>query len=243
MIRIENLHKNFNSNAVLKGVNLEIEEGKTLTIIGKSGCGKTVLLKHIIGLLKPDAGEIEIDGVEITRLKDSELGKIQRKFGVLFQGAALFDSLSVGENVAFGLYRLTDLTPEQIRSRVIERLAMVGLEGVENLMTPELSGGMKKRVALARAIATDPKYIIYDEPTTGVDPVMGDVINNLIIQLQKTLRITSITVTHDINSACKISDRIGMLADGRIIVSGSPREIRASADPVVRQFMASSREG
>lgn len=227
----------------MRGVNLGIEEGETVTIIGGSGCGKSVLLKHIVGLLKPDAGEIEVDGREITRLEMKGLAEVQKKFGVLFQGAALFDSLTVGENVAFGLRMLTNLGERVIRKRVSEKLSLVGLEAIEDLMPAELSGGMKKRVALARAIAMNPKYILYDEPSTGLDPIMADVINNLILDLQEKLKITSIAVTHDMVTAYKISDRIAMLYEGRIEEIGMPEEIRETKNSVVRQFITGSSQG
>jgi len=243
MIRIKNVHKSFGDNRVLRGVDLEIEEGETITIIGGSGCGKSVLLKHIVGLLKPEAGEIEVDGQEITRLGMEELAGIQKKFGMLFQGAALFDSLTVGENIAFGLRMLTDLEEREIKKRVSEKLSMVGLQGIEQLMPAELSGGMKKRVALARAIAMNPKYILYDEPSTGLDPIMADAINNLILDLQEKLKISSIAVTHDMVTAYKISDRIAMLYEGRIEEIGTPEEIRETRNSVVRQFITGSSEG
>jgi len=243
MIRINNIHKSFLGNRVLRGVNLEIKEGETITIIGGSGCGKSVLLKHIVGLLKPEVGEIEVDGQEITRLGMEELAEVQKKFGMLFQGAALFDSLTVGENIAFGLRMLTDLEEREIRKRVSEKLSLVGLEGIEQLMPAELSGGMKKRVALARAIAMNPKYILYDEPSTGLDPIMADVINNLILDLQEKLNITSIVVTHDMVTAYKVSDRIAMLYEGRIEGIGTPEEIRETKNSVVRQFITGSSEG
>ena len=243
MIKIKSLYKSFGDNRVLQGVNLEIEEGKTITIIGGSGCGKSVLLKHMVGLLKPEAGEIEVDGQEITRLGMEELAEVQKKFGMLFQGAALFDSLTVGENIAFGLRMLTDLEEREIKKRVSEKLSLVGLEGIEELMPAELSGGMKKRVALARAIAMNPKYILYDEPSTGLDPIMADVINNLILDLQEKLKITSIAVTHDMVTAYKISDRIAMLYEGRIEEIGMPEEIRETKNSVVRQFITGSSEG
>ena len=243
MIRINNVHKSFVGNRVLRGVNLEIKEGETITIIGGSGCGKSVLLKHIVGLLRPEVGEIEIDGQEITRLGMEELAEVQKKFGMLFQGAALFDSLTVGENISFGLRMLTDLDEREIRRMVSEKLSLVGLEGIEQLMPAELSGGMKKRVALARAIATNPKYILYDEPSTGLDPIMADVINNLILDLQKKLNITSIVVTHDMVTAYKVSDRIAMLYQGRIEEIRTPEEIKETKNSVVRQFITGSSEG
>jgi len=243
MINIKNVHKSFLGNRVLRGVNLEIREGETITIIGGSGCGKSVLLKHIVGLLKPEVGEVEVDGQEITRLGMEELAEVQKKFGMLFQGAALFDSLTVGGNISFGLRMLTDFDEKEIGRRVSEKLSLVGLEGIEQLMPAELSGGMKKRVALARAIAMNPKYILYDEPSTGLDPIMADVINNLILDLQEKLKITSIVVTHDMVTAYKVSDRIAMLYEGRIEERGTPEEIRETKNPVVRQFITGSSEG
>ncbi len=242
MIKIENLHKTFGQNYVLRGINLEIYDGETLTIIGGSGCGKTVLLKHIVGLLKPDSGKIYVDDVEITNLNESQLGEIQKKFGYLFQAGALFDSLTAGENIAFGL-RNMNLPESIINKKVSDCLGHVGLSGIQNIRPSELSGGMKKRVALARAIATDPKYILYDEPTTGLDPIFADAINNLITHLQKTLKVTSIVVTHDLKSAYKISNRIAMLYEGKIIEIGTPEEIKNTTNPYVRQFISGSSEG
>lgn len=243
MIKIDSLYKSFGDNRVLNGVNLEIKDGETLTIIGGSGCGKSVLIKHIVGLLKPDSGSIHIDGTEITKLEEKPLSEIQGKFGFLFQGAALFDSLTVADNVAFGLRNLKRLTEKDISEKTVKCLSMVGLEGIENMKPAELSGGMKKRVALARAIATDPKYIFYDEPTTGIDPIMADVINDLIIHLQKSLSITTIVVTHDMVSAYKISNHIAMLHDGKIIGEGSPGEIKKTGNPYMKQFTTGSSVG
>jgi len=243
MIQIKGLYKSFGSNHVLRGVDLDVYDGETLTIIGGSGIGKSVLIKHMVGLLKPDAGIIYVDGDETTRMKEKELFLVQKKFGYLFQGGALFDSLTVEENVGFGLINLTDLSNREIRGRVTERLEMVGLSGIESLKPAELSGGMKKRVGLARAIATNPKYILYDEPTTGLDPIMADIINDLILYLQKKLNVTSIVVTHDMNSAYKISSRIAMLFEGRIIGVGSPEEIKQTHNEYIRQFVTGSGKG
>jgi len=243
MIRIVDLHKSFADNKVLNGVNLEIKDRETITIIGGSGCGKSVLIKHIVGLLKPDSGDIFIDEKKITGLDENSLSNVQKNFGFLFQGAALFDSLTVADNVAFGLRNLTDKSEDEISEKVKICLSMIGLEGIENMKPSELSGGMKKRVALARAIATDPKYIFYDEPTTGIDPIMADVINDLIIHLQKSLDITSVVVTHDIASAYKISNRIAMLYDGKIIGMGTPDEIKKTENPYIRQFTTGSSNG
>ncbi|MBN1621062.1 MAG: ABC transporter ATP-binding protein [Endomicrobiales bacterium] len=237
MIKVSEVHKYFGGNHVLQGVNLEIYDAETLTIIGGSGCGKSVLLKNIIGLLKPERGTIFVDDREITSLDEKDLLEVQKRFGYLFQGAALFDSLTVGENVGFGLKNLSTLEQADIRKRVLECLAVVGLKGVENLKPPELSGGMKKRVGLARAIAHQPKYIMYDEPTTGLDPIMADVINDLIIHLQKTLGVTSIVVTHDMKSAYKVSNRIAMLYQGKIIGAGKPEDIKNTKDEVIHQFV------
>ena len=243
MIVIEDLHKSFGDNKVLRGVNLKIEKGKTFVIIGRSGCGKSVLLKHIIGILKPDKGRILIDGCDITKLNEKRLNEVRKKFGMLFQGAALFDSLTVEENVAFGLRRHTNLSREETRRIVNEKLGLVGLARNGFLRPAELSGGMKKRVGLARAIAMAPEIILYDEPTTGVDPIMGDAINELIIELHDKLKIISIAVTHDIASAYKIADRIAMLYEGKIIEVGTPKEIKNTKNPIVRQFITGAAIG
>lgn len=238
MIKIRGLYKSFRGNLVLKGTDLDIKEGETITIIGGSGCGKTVLLKHIVGLLKPDSGEIHVDNQEITKLEGKQLWELQKKFGYLFQGAALFDSMTVEENVAFGL-RNSKFPEKEIRKKVDQQLAHVGLEGTNNLKPAELSGGMRKRVGLARAIARDPEYILYDEPTTGLDPITADTINDLIIHLQKTLNVTSIVVTHDMKSASKVSDKIAMLHQGKIIAVGKTKEIMNSEIAEVKQFIQS----
>ncbi|MCD6452265.1 MAG: ABC transporter ATP-binding protein [Acidobacteria bacterium] len=243
MIKLVDIHKSFGGNCVLCGVNLEVAEGESVVVIGRSGSGKTVLIKHIIGLLKPDRGEVYVDGVRIDNMKEKELNEVRKKFGMLFQGAALFDSLNVFENVAFGLRHHTNMTEEEIKDRVGECLKMVGLSNVEELYPLELSGGMKKRVGLARAIAMKPKIILYDEPTTGLDPIMADVINNLIVDLKNKLKVTSVAITHDMVSAYKIADRIAMLYGGRIIEEGTPEEIRNSANPVVQQFINGRAEG
>lgn len=243
MIKIVDLYKSFGPKKVLDGVNLEIQRGETMVIIGQSGTGKSVLLKHLIGILKPDRGEIYIGGQEIVHLKEKELPPVTRRFGMLFQGAALFDSLSVGENVGFGLKRYTDCSVEKVRERVSESLALVGLKDVENLMPYELSGGMKKRVGLARAIAYRPEIILYDEPSTGIDPIRADAINDLIIRMKKELNVTSVIITHDMVSAYKVADRIGMLYGGQIIEVGTAQEIRDSRNPIVQQFIHGRSEG
>ncbi len=242
-IKIENLHKSFGRNEVLRGVDLEIFSGESMVIIGGSGAGKSVLMKCIIGILKPDSGSIYVDGVDITRLDEDKLGEVRKKFGMLFQGGALFDSLSVWENVGFGLRQTRDLSDIEIRRISSEKLRLVGLYGVEDLMPGELSGGMKKRVALARAIAMEPEIIIYDEPTTGLDPVMTHIITDLILDLKYKLRITSISITHDIHAAYKIADRIAMLYKGRIIQTGTPDEIKLTTNPIVRQFVYGMTKG
>lgn len=243
MIKIINLHKSFGQNKVLQGVNLEIEKGETLVIIGQSGSGKSVLIKHMIGIVKPDEGEIFVDGIEVTSLKEEQLHKVSRKFGMLFQAAALFDSLTVAQNVSFGLERYTDFSKERIQELVEESLDKVGLRGVEDLMPYELSGGMKKRVGLARAIAYQPEIILYDEPSTGIDPIRADAINDLINMMKKELEVTSVVITHDVVSAYKVADRIAMLYGGKIMETGSPEDIRNSKNPVVQQFIHGRAEG
>jgi len=237
MIKIVDLHKSFGTKPVLGGVDLEIETGETMVIIGQSGSGKSVLLKHLIGILKPDKGEIFIDGLEITRLGEEGLQRITKKFGMLFQASALFDSLTVGENVSFGLERYTDHSPAEIKRIVAESLNKVGLNDIEGLMPFELSGGMRKRVGLARAIAYRPEIILYDEPSTGIDPIRADAINDLINELKRDLCVTSVVITHDMVSSYKVADRIAMLYEGRIIEIGTPAEIQASSNPIIQQFI------
>jgi len=243
MIEIINLCKNFGDHVVLNNLNLTINTGETTVIIGRSGCGKSVLLKHIIGILKPDSGQAFIDGKDITRLSGRSLNEIRMKFGMLFQGAALFDSLSVWENVAFEMLEHSHKQKDEVMDRVIECLGLVGLSGVEELKPAELSGGMRKRVGLARAICMKPEIILYDEPTTGVDPIMGDAINTLIRELHDKLKVTSVAVTHDMTSAYKIADKIAMLYNGRIIAVGTPEEIKCTRDPVVKQFIHGEAKG
>lgn len=243
MIRVVDLHKSFGENKVLRGVNLQLRHGETLAIIGQSGCGKSVLLKHIIGLLKPDKGKVYVDGEDITLLNDEELHKITRRFGMLFQGTALFDSMTVGQNVSFGLERYTDHSKEKIHELVRENLAKVGLREVEHLMPFELSGGMRKRVGLARAIAYNPDIILYDEPSTGIDPIRADAINDLIIRMGKEMRVSELIITHDMVSAYKVADKIGMLYEGKIIEIGTPEEIKNSKNPIVQQFIHGKAEG
>ncbi|MBM3263973.1 MAG: ABC transporter ATP-binding protein [candidate division Zixibacteria bacterium] len=242
MIEIIHLKKSF-GKPVLVDVNLTIEHGETMVIIGRSGCGKSVLLKHIIGLIHPDEGTLLVDGQDVTRLKGNALDTLRKRFGMLFQAAALFDSMTVGENVGLGLSIHSGKSPEEIEEQVRRCLKMVGLSGIEALKPAELSGGMRKRVGLARAIAMNPEYILYDEPTTGLDPIMADIINHLILHMKNELAVTSIAVTHDMVSAYKIADRIAMLHDGKIHIVGTPEEIRSSDDPLVQQFILGKSEG
>jgi phospholipid/cholesterol/gamma-HCH transport system ATP-binding protein len=243
MIKIVNLHKSFGNNEVLSGVTLEIETGESMVIIGGSGSGKTVLIKHIIGLLTPDKGDVWVDSIKINNLKEKELNIVRKRFGMLFQGSALFDSMTVGENVAFALTQHSEMNEEEVEQRVKECLRLVGLKDIDYIMPSELSGGMKKRVALARAIALKPEIILYDEPTTGLDPIMADVINNLIIELREKLDVTSIAITHDLVSAYKIADRIAMLYEGKILEINTPEKLKNSPNPIVQQFLNGRAEG
>ncbi len=243
MIELVDIHKSFGKHQVLAGLNLTIADGKTTVIIGRSGGGKSVLLKHIIGLMKPDRGQVLVDGVDMTRLNDRELNDIRKKFGMLFQEAALFDSMTVGENVAFPLREHAKLKEKEIWEIVSDRLRAVGLTGVEEKMPSELSGGMRKRVGLARAIALHPQIVLFDEPTTGLDPVMTEAINHLIMETQERFQLTCIVISHDLQSIFRIGHQIAMLYEGVIIAHGTPEEIRASRDPVIEQFLAGSIEG
>lgn len=237
MIEIRNVKKRFGRNEVLKGVNLTITKGETLVIIGKSGCGKSVLLKHIIGLLKPDEGEIYFEGADIAKMKQKELYSIRSKFGFLFQGAALFDSMTVAENVGLALVENSKLTPAQVAEVVAEKLELVGLPGTQKMKPSDLSGGMKKRVSLARSLATNPEYILYDEPTTGLDPVMSDAIDDLIKELTERLKVTSIVVTHDIFSVYEVADKVAMMEEGKIHFHGTPKELVETQDAIIRNFL------
>ncbi len=243
MIEIQDLHKSFGGKEVLRGIDLVIRKGETMAVIGQSGSGKSVLIKHMIGLMRPDRGRILVDGVDICCLNDKEMYDVRRKFGLLFQAGALFDSLTVAENVGFGLERYRDFPPEKTRRIVSESLAKVGLQGAEELMPHELSGGMKKRVGLARAIAYEPEIMLYDEPSTGIDPIRADAINDLIIRTQQEMDVTSVVITHDMTSAYKVADRIAMLYNGKIVQIGTPEDIRNSPDPVVQQFIHGRAEG
>ncbi len=243
LIRVEGLHKSFGDLEVLRGADLSVSKGESMVVIGGSGTGKSVLIKHIIGLLRPDEGKVTVDGRVVARLRRSDLGELRRGMGMLFQYAALFDSMTVGDNVAFALRQHTRMKAAEIADRVEEVLAMVGLSGVQEKWPAELSGGMKKRVGLARAIATTPEIIFFDEPTTGLDPIMGDVINDLIVKCVRELGATALSITHDMASARKIADRIAMLHDGKIIWAGPTGEIDRSGNPYVEQFIHGRAEG
>lgn len=237
MIEIEKLTKSFYNRKVLNDLSLKIDTGSTCVIIGRSGCGKSVLLKHIMGILKPDSGRIFVGGKEVQKLDEEDLNTLRLKIGYVFQGGALFDSLTVGENVGFGLIEHNHFSQKELLERIEESLCLVGLCGIGNLMPSELSGGMKKRVSLARALCIKPEIILYDEPTTGVDPITADSINELIVELHDKLKVTSIVVTHDMKSAYRVGDRIAMLYQGKIIAEGTPGEIQNSEHAVVHQFI------
>src|SRR5271169_2677318 len=243
MIEVIDVHKSFGELQVLRGVNLVVEKGESMTVIGGSGSGKSVLLKHIIGLLFPDRGRVIVDGQVLNDLDDYSLNELRKKFGMLFQMAALFDSLTVWENVGFSLKQHTNMSDKEIRKVATEKLALVGLKDIEDKLPIELSGGMKKRVGLARAICMDAAIILYDEPTTGLDPIAADSINDLIVDLRKKLGVTSVSITHDMHSAYKISDRIAMLYKGEILEIGTPEQIKNTENPIVRQFISGSAIG
>lgn len=243
MIAIRGLSRKLGNKRVLAGVDLDIASGESVVVMGRSGTGKSVLLKHIVGLMKPDSGTIEVDGRNIVGLRRNELNQVRQHMGMLFQSSALFDSMTVGDNVALTLREHTDMTPDQIRARVRERLDWVGLEGTEKLKPSSLSGGMRKRVGLARAIVMDPTIILYDEPTTGLDPITADVIDQLIRSLQRRLGASAVIVTHDLTSAYKVADRIAMLHEGRVVFTGTVDETRGTTDPMVRQFIEGSSTG
>ena len=243
MIEIRNLQKSFNGKPVLRGVDLDIPRGESQIIIGRSGSGKSVLLKHIIGLVKPEAGEIFVDSEEITSASTRDLYRMRRKFGMLFQGAALFDSMTVEENVALGVREHRMFDEVEINRRVVEKLELVGLPNIQHLKPAELSGGMKKRVGLARALMMEPEFVLYDEPTTGLDPITSDAINDLIIECNKKLGVTSIVVTHDMTSAYKVGSRFAMLHEGKVIFTGTTEEVRSTNHPVVKQFIEGRADG
>jgi phospholipid/cholesterol/gamma-HCH transport system ATP-binding protein len=237
MIEVRDLHKSFGTQKVLTGVSFNIGESESVVIIGRSGCGKSVLLKHLIGLLRADSGEVVIDGQEISHMPERQLLEVRRKFGMLFQSAALFDSLNVAENISFVLRRERKLSETEINERVEEVLEMVELPGIQNKKPSELSGGMRKRVGLARAIIYKPEIVLYDEPTTGLDPVVSDSIDHLIIRVRERLKITTVVVTHDTRSMRRVGQKILMMVNGKIYAAGPPEEIFASQDPVIHRFV------
>jgi len=242
-IAVQGVSKQFGSKVVLEDCDLTINKGETLVVIGRSGMGKSVLLKHIVRLLEPDSGKIWIEGQEVTSLSRGPLMELRKNFGMLFQGAALFDSMTICENIGLILEEHTRWSPERIRARACECLEMVGLVGTEDKLPSALSGGMKKRAGLARAIVMEPQYILYDEPTTGLDPITADAINDLIVKLQTELNVTSIVVTHDMPSAYKVGTRMAMLNEGKIIYTGPVAEVREVEHPAVRQFIEGRAEG
>lgn len=243
MINLVDINKSFKNQKVLDGLNLEISSGEITVIIGQSGGGKSVLLKHIIGLIRPDKGEVLIEGVDIASLNDRKLNEIRKNFGMLFQDAALFDSMTVGENVAFPLNEHTRLTRSQIDEIVQQKLLQVGLRDITHKMPSELSGGMRKRVGLARAIALDPKIILFDEPTTGLDPIMADAIDRLIVDTQNHTGATCVVISHDIESTFKIAHTVAMLYQGKIIEIGKPEDVKSSQNPALQQFIQGKAEG
>ena len=237
MIEIHNLYKAFGSQMVLNNLSLTVRRGETKVIIGRSGVGKSVLLKSIVGLIRPDSGSVKVNGVEVTNLNDRDYNKLRMEMGMVFQGGALFDSMNVGENVAFVLDEFMNLDRKTVRDRVRDALALVGLKDVEDMMPSQLSGGMLKRVSLARVMCMEPQIILYDEPTSEVDPITAAAINHLIVELHDKLKVTSIVVTHDMNSAYHVADSIAMLYRGQVIADGKPEDIRNTQHPVVKQFI------
>jgi phospholipid/cholesterol/gamma-HCH transport system ATP-binding protein len=238
MIELKGLYKSFGENEVLRGVDLTITQGETLVIVGKSGCGKSVILKHIVGLLKPDKGTVVIDGKLVNAMTQKELYVMRKGFGYLFQSGAIFDSLTVAENVALPLVESdNEYSEAEINDKVEEKLELVGLPGIGKLKPAELSGGMRKRVGLARAMITNPSYILYDEPTTGLDPIMSDSIDNLILDVKSKVKATAIVVTHDMFSVRNVADRVAMMHEGRIYFNGTPDELMNSKDEVILEFI------
>jgi phospholipid/cholesterol/gamma-HCH transport system ATP-binding protein len=237
MIQIQDLHKTFGQQQVLRGLSLEVATAEIMVVIGRSGGGKSVLLKHLIGLLRPDSGAILVDGNDITRLRGSALDRIRERYGVVFQGGALFDSMSVFDNVAFPLREKSRLGTADIVERVEEKLEKVGLSGMGHKNPAEISGGMRKRVAIARALVTEPEVVFFDEPTTGLDPILVNTIHHLIVELHRKSRFTAVMVSHEIPEIFRIADRVAMLHDGLIVEAGSPDAIQASSNPVVQQFI------
>jgi len=243
IVSIRGLRKSFDDNAVLKGVDLDVEEGGITVVIGPSGCGKSVLVKHVIGLLRPDSGTIEIDGQEITQLPERQMTAVRRKFGMLFQQSALFDSMSVLDNVTFPLVEHTHLNQRQMRDLALQRLQQLGLTDVEEKFPSELSGGMRKRVGLARATILDPRIVIYDEPMTGLDPIMCENVEEMILTARQELKITSLVVSHDMASTFRMADKVAMLFNGRVEVQGTSEEVRMSRNETVRRFIYLSGTG
>jgi len=243
MIEIRNLYKAFGAKMILNNLNLTVKRGETKVVIGRSGVGKTVLLRNIVGLVHPDSGSIKVNGVEVTNLNEKDYNRLRMEIGVVFQGGALFDSMNVGNNVAFVLNEFMNLDKKTVEAKVRNSLALVGLKDVENMMPSQLSGGMRKRVSLARVLCMEPHIILYDEPTTGVDPITAAAINNLINELRDKLKVTSIVVTHDMNSAYHVADSIAMFYKGQVIADGSPQEIKNSKHPVIQQFINGVTEG
>ena len=237
MIRVQGLHKRFGAQPVLRGLDLDIATGEIMVIIGRSGGGKSVLLKHLIGLLRPDAGHVFVDATEITRLRGAELDLVRERYGVVFQGGALFDSMSVFDNVAFPLREKSRLGVVEIQGRVEEKLDQVGLAGMGHKNPAEISGGMRKRVAIARALVTEPEIVFFDEPTTGLDPILVNTIHHLIVELHRKFRFTAVMVSHEIPEIFEIADRVAVLHDGAIAEVGPPDAVRASANPVVQHFI------
>ncbi|HEX4801959.1 MAG TPA: ABC transporter ATP-binding protein [Myxococcaceae bacterium] len=238
-IEVVDLYKSFGSNQVLRGVNLAVDEGSTCVIMGTSGSGKTVLMKHLIGLLKPDRGEALVEGEDIVPMGPEQLAVVRRKFGMVFQGSALFDSMNVFENVSFPLREHAKMTEAQMREAVRHKLEIVGLVGVEDKYPADLSGGMRKRVALARAIVLDPKIVLYDEPTTGLDPITTDYVDEMILDAKRALGVTSVVISHDVASSFKVGDTIAFLADGKIVAQRPPKKLRQSQHPAVKLFLSS----
>jgi phospholipid/cholesterol/gamma-HCH transport system ATP-binding protein len=237
VIRVHGLHKRFGSQPVLRGIDLDIATGEIMVVIGRSGGGKSVLLKHLVGLLRPDSGTVAVDGIEITRLRGSDLDRVRDRYGVVFQGGALFDSMSVAENVAFPLREKSRLKPAEIKNRVEEKLEQVGLSDMGHKNPAEISGGMRKRVAIARALVTEPEIVFFDEPTTGLDPILVNTIHHLIVELHRKFRFTAVMVSHEIPEIFEIADRVAMLHEGAIVEVGAPEAVRASTNPIVQQFI------
>jgi phospholipid/cholesterol/gamma-HCH transport system ATP-binding protein len=243
VIRVKGLEKGFDAKRVLKGIDFEVRRGETVVLMGGSGCGKSTVLRHLIGVLAPDEGTVEIFGRDVSALDEDDLARVRKRFGILFQSGALFNSMTVGENIALPLREHTDLGKEIINIIVKMKLELVGLREAESLMPAQLSGGMRKRVGLARAIALDPEVVFYDEPTTGLDPIVTGVIDKLINDFKQGMGISSVVVTHDMESAFRIADRMIMLYDGRVVAEGTPEEIRSSEDPLVKQFIHGHPDG